>query len=99
MCPTGSLLLLPEHLECEWQKFGCDALAGIAHMNHPAVVLSRERDGDLATGGSEFQRVEQHVPEDLLQAIPVGAHAHRLGASDEPHSDVFRPGTLGCRFY
>src|SRR4029450_4537762 len=88
MCAASSLFLLLEHLEYEWQEFRRETLCSIANVTHGAIVLSRDRDGDLATLRTEFQRVEQHVPEDLLQAIPVGSHEHGLGGVDEPHRDV-----------
>ena len=99
MCAASSLLLLLEHLKYKRQELRCDALARIANVNHTAIVFSRKRDSDLATGRTEFQRVEQHVPEDLLQAIPVGSHVHGLGVVDEPHCDVFLLGNLGRRFH
>ncbi len=68
-------------------------------MNHAAIVFSRERDGHVAAGGREFQRVEQHIPEDLLQAISVGSRGQRLVGLDEPYSDAFLLGHLGRRFH
>ena len=39
----------------------------------------------VATGRREFQRVEQDVPEDLLQAIPIRLHAETI-ASESTNS-------------
>ena len=72
-----AFFLLPEHVEHKRQELRCDALARVADADHAAIAVSRERDGDRAAGWREFQRVEQDVPEDLLQAIAVGIHAER----------------------
>ena len=65
----------------------------------PRIVFFRERDGDVAASGREFQRVEQHVPEDLLQPISVRSHKQKLGGFGEPHSDAFLLGHVRRRFH
>src|SRR5688572_25748070 len=99
MRAMSALFLLLEHFEDEGQELRGDALSSIANANHRAIVFFRQRNGDLATGGSEFQRVEEYIPEDLLQAIAVGVYVRGLEGFDDAHCDVFLPGYLGRRFH
>ncbi len=54
------------------------------------MFAARDRHGDLPAGLRKFQRVRQQVGEDLLQAVRVAAHRHRLGRHFERERDVLR---------
>ena len=95
---AGAQLVLAEDFENEWQEFRGNPLPRVAHVHHGLIALPRQRHSDLPSGGRELQRVEQHVPEDLLQAIAVTFDTQRLAGIDELNIQILPLRDVGDRF-
>src|SRR5579862_8882062 len=79
---------LPEALEHKRQKLGDDADTRVFYYDLNMRIDSLEDDLDPSAARSEFDRVAQQVPENLLQAVRIAAHQADPGVKKGTDADV-----------
>ena len=78
------LLGLSKELEDSWQHFSSNADSRIGDAKNGFAVFAHDIDVYRAAARREFDRVVQHVGDDLRQPRRVGAHEDRLGSERQP---------------
>src|SRR5271170_337860 len=89
MSTRGRRISLLKPVENIRQKVGCDAFAGIAHMDFHVRSDPLEPYLDLSALGSELNSVVKDVPEDLSQAIRISGNRSGKGIHYRLQADAF----------
>ena len=91
---TRGAVGLPEALEHVRQNVGRDADAVVAHADDDPVGVALDIDDDAPVGETELHGIGDEVPDDLLQAVGIGADDDRLRRIErEVDALRFRGGT------
>ena len=81
---------LPETIENLRQKFGLDALSGIADGDFDVRIDAFETNLHAPAFRREFDGVREEIPDDLLQTVGIAGNRSGLRVEQHLQTDVFR---------
>src|SRR5260370_8834990 len=84
---------LAETIKDERKKSGVDALTSIAHRNFYISIQTRESHHDAAGGGGELDRIDEQVPDRLLQTAEISHDVAAPRTKRHPHVTSSGPTT------